>query len=122
MRLRTSSGEIITDPTEDDISRVLSNEKWVVLEKEAGSYLEFSKSRDPSRWRLGYQIGSLENHFRTVRASLTLEKVGRTFDKYLKGEETWQSDFEWERKFIQITKPKDDIATIESGSEWAKES
>lgn len=46
---------------------------------------------------LEYQEGSVSKHYRAVDSPILLEQVLNAFSKYLRGDESWRSDFTWEK-------------------------
>lgn len=44
-----------------------------------------------------YQDGSLDRHYQAVGGPVPLDRVLAAFLKYLRGDSSWRSDFQWEK-------------------------
>lgn len=53
---------------------------------------------------LEYQDGSTAKHYRATDNSINLERVADALSKFLRGDESWRTDFNWRR--LEIRKPK----------------
>lgn len=57
----------------------------------------WSRASPNQGYILEYQDGSLSKHYRAVDSPIVLEQVIDAFSKYLRGDESWRSDFTWEK-------------------------
>ncbi len=98
MHLKLEGPRIIDNPSDEEIASALPEVKFAVIEdwKDSGSYLQFCISRKRGI-ELEYQVHTLKNHFKAPGTSLTMNAVIRAFQKYARGDETWKTDFEWQR-------------------------
>ena len=98
MDLTLESGAVIRDATEQDIRGRIEGEEFAILAADDDTYLQCAKQNDePSDYVLEFQEGDLGHHYRAVDDAVPLDRVIVTFIKYLRGDESWQSDFEWQR-------------------------
>ena len=98
MDLTLESGAVIRDATEQDIRARIEGEEFAILAADDDTYLQCAKQNDaPSAYVLEFQEGDLGHHYRAVDDAVPLDRVITTFIKYLRGDESWQSDFEWQR-------------------------
>ena len=98
MDLTLESGAVIRDVTEQDIRGRIEGEEFAILAADDDTYLQCAKQNDtPSEYVLEFQEGDLGHHYRAVDDAVPLDRVITTFIKYLRGDESWQSDFEWQR-------------------------
>ena len=98
MDLTLESGAVIRDATELDIRGRIEGEEFAILAADDDTYLQCAKQNDtPSEYVLEFQEGDLGHHYRAVDDAVPLDRVITTFIKYLRGDESWQSDFEWQR-------------------------
>ena len=98
MDLTLESGAVIRDATEQDIRGRIEGEEFAILAAGDDTYLQCAKQNDaPSEYVLEFQEGDLGHHYRAVDDAVPLDRVITTFIKYLRGDESWQSDFEWQR-------------------------
>jgi hypothetical protein len=98
MELKLESGQILINPSIEEIAKVLPFEGFAIISDNSESmrYLQFSKSRKKGLG-LEYQADSLENHFTATAVSLTMERIVLAFQKYAQGDASWQSDFQWQQ-------------------------
>ena len=98
MRLEFESGKIIPNATEADIRAHLKGEAFMVLTARPGTYLQCAEQNDdPWEYLLEYQEEDTEHHFHAVAEPIALEQVLSAFCRYLRGDETWKTDFQWEK-------------------------
>jgi hypothetical protein len=98
MDLTLESGAVIRDATEQDIRGRIEGEEFAILAADDDTYLQCAKQNDePSDYVLEFQEGDLGHHYRAVDDAVPLDRVITAFIKYLRGDESWQSDFEWQR-------------------------
>lgn len=98
--LELESGQLIRDPSETQIREKLRSEEFAILQLNATdpfTYIQCAKVPDePTKYFLERQEGSTSDHF-SVSAPIDLERVTCAFLKYLRGDASWRTDFEWER-------------------------
>ena len=99
MELTTESGRVVADVGEADVLAAIESEEFVILAMNDLTYIQCAERKvpDPSYdYILEYQDGSVDRHFRATDKLVTLERVRDAFAKYLRGDPSWQVDFEWE--------------------------
>ncbi len=97
MNLTLESGRVIHDPTESDIVVSIESEGFAILGGDY-TYIQYVKeSGGDGRYTLEYQEESLDSHYRATDEPITLDRVRSAFIKYVRGDESWRSDFRWER-------------------------
>jgi hypothetical protein len=98
MDLELESGRIIHDVTEADIMRFVDGEDFAILSEDSGTYIQCAEQKEPPwEYILEYQDGSLDKHYQAKDASITLDRVLAAFAKYLRGDGSWRSNFQWEK-------------------------
>ena len=98
MELTLESGRVIADASEEDILSLIEGEDFAILEAADGTYMQCAELPEPPYgYVLEYQDGSLDQHYNAVDAPITLDRVIGAFLKYLRGDESWRADFEWEK-------------------------
>jgi hypothetical protein len=98
MQLELESGRVIAEATEEDILASIDGEDFAILSASANTYLQCAEQTEmPFGYVLEYQDGSLDKHFRAVDEPIWLDRILSAFLKYLRGDESWQSDFVWEK-------------------------
>lgn len=98
LELTLESGRTITNPSDEEIARLVPAEEFAILSDgpDSSTYLQFAKEQ-PWNLMLEYQVDSLGNHFRAADAELTMHRIVAAFQKYAKGDASWKSDFQWEQ-------------------------
>ncbi len=97
MRLELESGKIIDQPTADDIKTMIPAEEFAILSQLDQRYIQFVCHKDIGLYILEYRDGSADSHFSTRTPVSSIDHVISAFQKYLVGDDTWKSDFEWTR-------------------------
>src|SRR2546421_5245750 len=98
MRLDFESGRVIEVATEDDILAYLEGEEFAILSRDTDTYIQCAEQREPPYdFVLEYQDGSIDRHYQAINEPITLDRVISAFLKYLRGDESWWSDFRWEK-------------------------
>jgi hypothetical protein len=98
MELMLESGEVISDATERDILSLIEGEDFAILGGDPDTYIQFAEQREPPyQYVLEYQDGSLDQHYNAVDGPITIDRVKAAFLKYIRGDLSWRSDFEWEK-------------------------
>jgi len=98
MHLTVESGDVIRDATEEDIRGRIEGEEFAILAADEDTYLQCAEqSEAPYGYILEYQEGDLSRHYQATDDAVPLDRVIATFIKYLRGDESWKSDFEWQR-------------------------
>jgi len=102
MELTLESGAVIRDATEQDLRGRIEGEEFAILAADEDTYLQCAKQNDaPSEYVLEFQEGDLGHHYRAVDDAVAVDRVIATFIKYLRGDESWKSDFAWQRIELQ---------------------
>jgi hypothetical protein len=98
MDLELESGRIIRGATEDDIRTHVEGEDYAILSADSNTYIQCAERRDaPNKYEIEYQDGSLHEHYRAADGPVTMDQIISSFVKYLNGDSSWRSDFQWER-------------------------
>ncbi|HET6897060.1 MAG TPA: hypothetical protein VFK70_01890 [Vicinamibacteria bacterium] len=98
MNLTLESGSVISSATERDLRDRIEGEEFAILAADQHTYLQCAKQNDaPNAYVLEFQEGDLANHYRAVDDAVPFDRVIATFIKYLRGDESWKSDFVWQR-------------------------
>ena len=98
MKLEFESGVVIPSPTESDLARIAVEEFAILISDNPNTYLQCAKEPEPRKgYVLEYQNGSLDQHFNVVGGAIVLERIVAAFSKYLLGDGSWLTDFDWER-------------------------
>jgi hypothetical protein len=99
LELTLESGKTITNPSDEEIARLLPAEDFAILSDGPDSltYVQFAKCKERWELMLEYQVASRDNHFRAVDADLTMRRIVAAFQKYAKGDASWKCDFQWEQ-------------------------
>ena len=101
MELTLESGAVIRDATEQDLRGRIEGEEFAILAAGEHTYLQCAKQNDaPSEYVLEFQE-DLGHHYRAVGDAVAVDRVITTFIKYLRGDESWKSDFTWQRIELQ---------------------
>jgi hypothetical protein len=96
--LELGSGRVVPNATEDDILGLVEGEDFVILSIDSNTYIQCAEQQAPPyEYVLEYQAGSLDRHYLAADRPITLDRVISAFLKYLRGDESWQTDFEWEK-------------------------
>jgi hypothetical protein len=85
-----SEAELI-DAFQDDARRG----EFIVLSQSKEVYIQAGGEQD-GPYSLEYRDGNKDRHFRCNR-DVSKSEVQAVFLKYLRGESSWQSQFEWEK-------------------------
>lgn len=97
MDLELESGTKIPDATEHDVLTRIEGEEFVILSVDPDSYIQCAEQvKPPYGYILEYQDGSVDEHYQTVDAPISLERVIAGFLKYLRDDPSWRTDFRWE--------------------------
>lgn len=99
MTLTLASGEVISDPTEEDICEALKSLDFdfAILATSEMTYLQGARPiREQVGYTLTFQEGSTEEHFIAVNRPTDIDKVVAIFLKYLRRDPSWRWDFQWE--------------------------
>jgi len=98
MELTLESGCVIAHPSEGDIMTRIEGEEFAILGVDSDTYLQCAEQNEsPYLYFLEYQDGSVEKHYQAVDGAITSERVVAAFLKYLRGDSSWKTDFQWEK-------------------------
>jgi hypothetical protein len=98
LSLQLESGKLIKNVTEADIERLIEEEDFAILSRDDSTYIQCAEqSEPPYEYVLEYQNGSIQRHYRAVDEGIPLERVLAAFVNYLHGDESWRTDFRWEK-------------------------
>jgi hypothetical protein len=96
MDLTLESGAVIPNVTEQDIRGRIEGEEFAILAADEDTYLQCAEQNEaPYEYILEYQ--ELSQHYQATDDGVPLDRVISTFIKYLRGDESWKSDFTWRR-------------------------
>lgn len=97
MILELESGEILEMPGVKDLARI-EREEFAILFQSEGTYLQCAeRGLPPWDYLLEYQIETTDQHYQAVDGPIDFPRVIQAFEKYLTGDETWKTDFRWEK-------------------------
>ena len=97
MNLELESGEILEMPSVNDLARI-EGEEFAILFQSEGTYLQCAeRSEPPWDYLLEYQIETTTQHYQAVDGPIDFPRILKAFEKYLTGDESWKSDFQWEK-------------------------
>jgi hypothetical protein len=98
MELTLESGAVIDHATEQDILSLVAGEEFAILAADPDTYMQCAELKvSPYGHVLEYQAGGIDRHYRAVAEPITLDRVIAAFLKYLRRDETWLTDFQWEK-------------------------
>jgi GGDEF domain-containing protein len=98
MDLTLESGDVIRGVTDRDICSRIEGEEFAILAADDGTYLQCAEQRAiPYEYILEYQEGDPSKHYQATDDAVPVDRVIATFLKYLRGDESWKSDFTWQR-------------------------
>jgi hypothetical protein len=98
MDLTLESGAVISNVTEEEIRGRIEGEEFAILAADEDTYLQCAEQKEaPYEYILEYQEGDLSQHYQATDDGVPLDRVISTFIKYLRGDESWKSDFKWRR-------------------------
>jgi hypothetical protein len=98
-QLELNSGRIINNPTMQDLAAHVDTEEFMILStsRRSQTYMQCASPTDAtSGFTLEYQDGSTDNHF-AAQGHLTAADVVSAMTKYLLGDLSWHTDFEWQK-------------------------
>lgn len=98
MELTLESGRVVADVTEGDILASIEGEEFAILAADPNTYIQCAEQREPPfGYVLEYQDGSIDQHYQAADGPISLERVVSAFRKYLRGDSSWLSDFQWDK-------------------------
>jgi hypothetical protein len=101
MQLHLESGRVFARATEEDILPHVDCEVFAILSVSPDTYLQCAiHDERPGEFVLEFQDGSLDRHYRAADKSVARHRILSAFLKYLHGDESWRSDFAWEKQDI----------------------
>jgi hypothetical protein len=120
--LHFQSGAVIAEPTEIDIKKYVINERFSILSRDPDTYIQCARTDGLSRlertpyaivtgeewlaererarkreYLLEYQEGGIDRHFVAIDRPVTIDRVIKAFCKYLRGDESWWTEFRWRK-------------------------
>ena len=99
MQLIFESGLTIDNARASDIRKNLEGEEFTILisDEDESTFIQCGQgNNDAGYYVIEYQDGSTDHHYIATDTAIPLELVLPTFYKYLRGDESWETDFEWE--------------------------
>lgn len=101
MELDLCGERAVKNPTPELIALELEryasrSDFFAVLATSPMTYLQTAGNQE-ELYALEYQDGSTNRHFETTRKRLSLLEVQQAFERYIKGDTRWKSEFEWRR-------------------------
>ena len=94
-RMTLTAADLINDPTEDDVLAAIEADEVCILASGQRSFIQCRQHEDAA-YQLEYHDGASDQHYEVVEFFVEKEAVQWAFLKYLLGDESWRSDFEWE--------------------------
>ena len=92
------SHDVIKKPKEKLILEEFADEyfDFAILESGKESYIQCRIIEDTGRCLLEHRDGSADRHYQTEK-TVSLDRAISAFIWYLRGDESWRSEFVWER-------------------------
>jgi hypothetical protein len=98
MQLEFESGRIVRNATPEHVYQYLDGEVFAILSVSAGTYMQCARQHEaPRQYDLEYQEATTDHHYHAVEGPISLEQVHSAFCKYLRGDDSWKTDFHWEQ-------------------------
>lgn len=87
-----------TDESIEDALRKLdgASNHFAILSIDEMTYMQASGSAETG-FVIEYQDGALDEHFKSTDTAIPLERVSKAFQSYLRRDDKWKSEFEWEK-------------------------
>ena len=99
MKLSTASYGPKTDISEEDLVRAFQeysdDDEFIILSQADQTYIQ-AAGEGNGPYFLEYRDGDEDHHFQCVE-ELSKNDVKSAFLKYLKGDVSWKTDYEWEQ-------------------------
>ena len=97
MNLEWPNGGFDSEPTEEKIEELVLGEEYVILSSGELTFIQTAKRTGPP-WGhvLEYQDGAVVEHYRAPGKLMSFHRAARAMCKYLRGDESWRTDFRWE--------------------------
>jgi hypothetical protein len=96
MDLQLESGRMICGVTADELLACIEGEDFAILSADPETYIQCAEQKEsPYEYILEYQDGSVDKHYEASDGPITLRRVLSAFQKYLRSDPTWRSDFRW---------------------------
>jgi hypothetical protein len=99
MQLDLESGRVIRNVKASQLRAAIEAEQFAILGtgSRGNTYMQCAV-QDAAPWQyiLEYQERSVDHHYRAVHQGIPLAAVTAAFAKYLAGDPSWKTDFEWE--------------------------
>lgn len=109
MKLELETGPWNEALTDDSIAVALGQLdgdqcSYAILDQTEETYLQTCGSPE-SGFVLEYQVEDLDHHYQSLRQDIPLTAVVTAFQKYARGDASWQHDFEWRKLDPVVLKP-----------------
>jgi hypothetical protein len=112
----------IIDPADESNLACIESEDFAVLSGGDFAYIQCARaSANPvaeniplGNYLLEYQAGSEDRHFKAVDQPVTLERVMSAFRKYLHGDASFITDFQWEKMELERWNPKPEQTRVDT--------
>jgi hypothetical protein len=109
------SGKVFAGAKVEDILDHIDREPCAILSADPLTYVQCGAARwlsaavvgkwePPDSYILEYQDGSVAEHYRATEG-LSAERVQAVFVRYLLGEHSWRSEFQWEKLYTEVPEP-----------------
>ncbi len=99
MKLETAERISSDNVTEEELSNAFQDDsgrgEFIILSQSEQVYIQASGEYDDP-YAMEYREGDDDHHFQCTH-DLSKENVQSAFMKYLKGDNSWKSDFEWKQ-------------------------
>jgi hypothetical protein len=69
------------------------------------TYIQCAK-QDEQMYRLEYQDGAPDKHYRAADEQITRDRVRMAFRKFLRGDASWRTDFRWEKMDLEAERTR----------------
>ena len=99
MRLETAERIVSSKVTEEELASAFQDDlgrgEFIILSQSDQVYIQASGESD-GPYMMEYREGDADHHFQCIR-DVSKENVQSVFMKYLKGDDSWETDVEWKR-------------------------
>ena len=105
MKLNLGGSRVIENPSDDEIASALASvdrgdSDFVILDQTDLTYIQACSDGELGLL-LEYQDGSSVEHFQSTDRAIPLDRATRAFQKYAKGDISWQGELGWRKMLPQ---------------------
>ncbi len=101
VNLETNTGRKLADPSAsqiaDELAALSGGDSFAILSRDELTYVQAAGARTEG-FVLEYQMGSIDQHYRSTDSNLPLSTVTDVFQRYAAEDDSWQSRTAWRRE------------------------